>query len=215
MRATFSPLTLKLTSAVAIACLAQSLIGAACAGQADQSSTLVVQGKISEKSAFEMQFTYVSNSGAKINDYPYQGYQVPFAKIKNVAPEDREPLKAAINNWLKARKIGEKPMVFYISHSEVSGKYVYMVGEHQSNQAYAIRKEVEQCLAETKLPSGRHYNVYLNKKGIYVPGIRVGELGGACPKAITYLINDMRITQDSLIYNNPMFTVTVESISVE
>lgn len=215
MRATFSPFTIKLKSVLMAACLAQTLMGVASADQSDASGTIVVQGKVSEKSAFEMQFTYISNSGAKINDYPYQSYQIPFAKIKNVAPEDREPLKAAISNWLKARKIGEKPMVFYISHSEVSGKYVYMVGEHQSNQAYAIRKEVEQCLAETTLPSGRHYNVYLNKKGIYVPGILVGELGGACPKAITYLINDMRITQDSLIYNNPMFTVTVDSIAVE
>lgn len=206
----------KFKIAMTLSFMAQALgAGIACADQSDQSDTIVVTGQVSEKTAFEMQFTFVQNSGAKLNNFPYQSYQVPFAKVKGVAPEDRATLTSAIQNWLKARKIGEKPMTFYISHSEVSGKYLYMVGEHQSNQAYFIRQEIQKCLEATKTPSGRRYCVYTNKRGIYVPAIVVGELAGARPSNITHLINNRRIMQDGLIYNDPVFTVQIDSISVQ
>lgn len=179
-----------------------------------QGTTIRVVGKLTEKSAFELQAVFVQNSGAKLTNYDYHDYKVILAIIPNVAPGDVERVKADLRKVIASSKIASKCFDFYISRAEIEGCLLHIVGEHTNNPAYYFRQEVEKSLQAVKAPCGKPYSIAYNCRYIYVPSIVVGEVVGVKPKQITYWINK-RIEQDSLIYNNPAFAVQIQSVSVE
>lgn len=179
-----------------------------------QGITIRVVGKVSEKSAFELQAVFVQNSGAKLTNYDYHDYKVILAQIPNVAPADVEIVKANLRSLIAANKIAMKPFDFYFFGAEVEGSQVLIVGEHTTSPAYNLSQEMEESLQTLKTSSQTPYSISYNYQGVDLPSIIVGDVVGVKPHQVTYLINK-RIEQDDLIYDNSAFSVQIDSILVE
>lgn len=179
-----------------------------------QTQTLIVRGKITEKSAFKLMGTFVQNAGAKMDQYPYEDYHVELAQIHDVAPEDMPALQNALTRRIVTKDMGGRPMKFAIARADVANNTLYMVGEHLINRPYILRLAIDKVLHGTSTPSGHKYSSTLSQqKGIYVPAIPVGDTAGGCGKKMSHLIN-VRLDQDNLIFNADMFVVDIESISL-
>jgi hypothetical protein len=174
-------------------------------------ATLAVKGPLTEKSAYHLHEVFVQNSGARLDSSPYKQYNVTLGYISNVDSQDADQLTKVINGWLEANREKIRGMKFRVDQAESDSKRVMITGEHMTNEFYCLRDGLRTAVEAAKVPSGRHYTLALNGKGIFVPSIYVGDIAGFTPKRVTQTIN-RRIEQSHIIHNDPYFEVEVDNL---
>ncbi len=176
-------------------------------------ATLAIKGPLTEKSAYDLHEVFVQNSGTKLEGTPYKEYNVTLGYIENVDPRDADKLAKVVNEWLASNRDKIRGMKFRVDKAESVTKRVMITGEHITNEFYCLRDGLRATVEAAKVPSGRHYTLALNSKGIFVPSVYVGDISGFTPKRVTQTIN-RRIEQSHIIHKDSYFEVEVDNLSL-
>ncbi|MBW8308467.1 MAG: hypothetical protein K0M45_02310 [Candidatus Paracaedibacteraceae bacterium] len=191
----------------------KSILFAATLLSSSMAATLAVKGPLTEKSAYHLHEVFVQNSGAKLEGAPYTQYNVTLGYITNVDPQDSDQLTKVINRWLEGNRDKVRGMKFRADRAESDAKRVMIAGEHITNEFYCLRDGLRTAVEAAKVPSGRHYTLALNSRGIFVPSIYIGDITGFKPQQVTRTIN-RRIEQSNIIHNDPYFEVEVDNLKL-
>ena len=174
-------------------------------------ATINFYGKLTTKSAYAMNDTFVRNAGLIENIDPEKA-DVILAQISDVSPEDVPALEAALTAWVATYKIECFKMT--LARAESSHDKIVLLGEHVLDKAHCIRGQITDVVESTQTPSGHRYTTHLSRRGVFVPIIMVGVKGNTKPRKGAWMINK-RLHDDNLIYPAPHFQVNIESLHVE
>lgn len=174
-------------------------------------TTINLYGKLTNKSAYAMNDTFVRNAGLSENVDPEKA-DVILAQIADVDPNDAPALQAALNTWIESYKIECFKMT--IARAESSKDKIVLLGEHVLDEAHCIKGQITDVVESTVTPSGHKYTTYLTRRGEFVPIIMVGVKGNRPPHKAAWMINK-RLQDDNLIYPAPHFQVDIESLHID
>lgn len=174
-------------------------------------ATINLYGKLTPKSAYAMNDTFVRNAGLTGNVDP-EKVDVILAQISDVAPEDVQAIQAALNTWMKSYKVECFKMT--IARAESSKDKIVLLGEHVLDEAHCIRGQITDVVESIATPSGQKYTTYLTRRGEFVPIIMVGVKGNQPPHKAAWMINK-RLHDDNLIYSAPHFQIDIESLRID
>lgn len=173
--------------------------------------TITLYGKLTTKSAYDINDTFVRNAGATENVNPEQA-DVILAQIADVLVEDVPVLEEALHKWMARYKVEDFKIT--IARAESSQKKLVLLGDYTLDEAYSIRQRIKCIVESAQTPSGQKYTTHLSRKGVFVPIIYVGTTDDRKPNKITWMVN-RRLYNDDLIYPASHFQVEVESLHLE
>lgn len=176
-----------------------------------QAETVTLYGKLTPQSAYDMNDLFVRNSGLVDSKDP-ENATVILAQVADMDPQDFPILEAALQDWIKTYTIDD--FKIRVARAEHRKDRIVLLCDHTLDEAACLRDQVKNILKTTSFPSGRTYDAFSSKRGVFVPIIDLGVAGNLKAKKTVQLIN-LRLYDDRMIYPEPHFHIQVESLRVE